>query len=200
MSARIYIEGGGDSKEGHSRCREGFRKLLVNSGFSESRRMPRLFACGGRGSAFDDFKTALSKRKPGDFVALLVDSEDPMRDAEKAWEHLAGRDDWEKPADADDDQVLLMTTCMETWIVADRATLRTHYGRNFRENDLPPLANLEGRGRQDVQACLERATRNCTNAYAKGKRSFVVLAALDPTALNSLPSFARMIRILNERL
>ena len=33
VSASIYLEGGGDSKELHIRCREGFRKLLENCGF-----------------------------------------------------------------------------------------------------------------------------------------------------------------------
>ncbi len=47
--------------------------------------------------AFDDFRTACANAKPGDYVALLVDSEDPVADIEKPWEHLKARDSWTKP-------------------------------------------------------------------------------------------------------
>lgn len=77
MSASIYIEGG-ESKEDQIRCREGFRKLLEKMGFA--RRMPRLTACGGRNSAFDDFKTAFARAAASHSVAMLIDSEDPLAD------------------------------------------------------------------------------------------------------------------------
>lgn len=198
MKAHLYIEGG-ESKEDQIRCREGFRKLLEKSGFAG--RMPRLSACGGRGAAFDDFKTAHASKKAEDFIAMLVDSEDPVVDIEKTWDHLDGRDNWEKPANAQDDQVLLMTTCMETWIAADRHALRKHYGHKLKENSLPPLDNFENRSRHDLQDSLIKATRDCSNAYAKGKRSFVVLATLNPSELKKfLPSFSRTIRILDRKL
>lgn len=111
MTAHLYIEGGA-SKEDQIRCREGFRKLLEKAGFSG--RMPRLSACGGRESAFDDFKTAHASRKVGDYIAMLVDSEEPVENLEQTWAHLKSRDQWDKPAGAVDDQVLFMTTCMET--------------------------------------------------------------------------------------
>ena len=79
MSAHLYIEGG-ESKEDQIRCREGFRKLLEKAGLSG--RMPRLTACGGRGSAFDDFKTAHARLKIGNYIAMLIDSEDPVVDLE----------------------------------------------------------------------------------------------------------------------
>jgi hypothetical protein len=53
--SRIYVEGGGESKEMHARCREGFRTLLENSGFKG--RVPRIVACGGRDAAYDAFAT-----------------------------------------------------------------------------------------------------------------------------------------------
>lgn len=201
MSAHLYIEGsrtGADSKSDQIRCREGFRKLIERAGFSG--KMPGLSACGGRASTFDDFKTAHATRKKGDFVAMLVDSEDPMPDIEKTWEHLKTRDGWDKPSDAVDEQVLLMTTCMETWIAADRDAIKEYFDHKLQEKALPPLHNLESRDRKDVLAKLEHATRNCSNAYTKGRRSFEVLGKLNPDALNALPSFARMVRILKERL
>jgi hypothetical protein len=199
VSAHLYIEGG-ESKEDQIRCREGFCKLIGKLGFAAGKKMPRLSACGGRNSAFDDFKTAHGSSKQGDYIAMLIDSEDPVADGEKTWEHLKIRDDWDKPAGADDEQVLLMTTCMETWIVADRAALKEHYRHKLQENALPPLIDLEQRNRKEVHDKLTQATRDCSNAYAKGKRSFEVLGVLNPAALKSLPAFARMARVLKSKL
>jgi hypothetical protein len=97
VSAHLYVEGG-ESKEDQIRCREGFRKLFEKAGFSG--KMPRLSACGGRGSVFDDFKTAYALRKVGDYIAMLVDSEDPVGDLERTWDHLKHRDQCDKPVGA----------------------------------------------------------------------------------------------------
>ena len=200
MSAHLYIEGA-ESKEDQVRCREAFRNLIGKLGFAAGKRMPRLSACGGRNSAFDNFKTAHAQRQQGDYIAMLVDSEDPVADVDKTWDHLKSRDNWEKPAGAIDEQVLFMTTCMESWIVADRETLKKHYGHKLQETALPPTNNLESRGRSDVHDKLEHATRDCSNAYQKGKRSFHVVGDLNPAALERLlPSFARAKRILKAML
>jgi hypothetical protein len=199
VKAVIYLEGGGDSKELHARCREGFRKLLAKT--LPGSRMPKLVACGGRGDALARFQIALKNARHDDFIGLLLDSEAPLTDIDAAWTHLQVFDKWTKPRSATDKQVLFMTTCMETWIVADITTLRTYYAQGFQERALPPLQKLEERGREDIQSALERATRNCTNAYTKGKRSFAVLAELNPVVLAAhLPSFARMKAILQAEL
>jgi hypothetical protein len=201
VSGFIYIEGGGTaahSKQADIRCREGFRKLLETCGFQG--RMPRLVACGGRNAALNDFAVAHSSVKAG-FVALWIDSEEPLADLEAAWMHLTMHDNWKQPAGTVDDQVLFMTTCMETWIVADRAALREHFGKELQDSALPPLNNLESRHRHDVHDKLMHATRDCSNAYAKGLRSFEILGKLNPEILGQhLPSFVRVCRILNARL
>jgi len=198
VRAYIYIEGGGDSKGLHVRCRQGFRQLLERCGFSG--RMPRLVACGGRSAAYGDFKTAHESNK-AEYVAMLIDSEKPVSNPEETWDHLRNCDRWERPDGADDEQVLFMTTCMETWIVADRDTLRQHYGSSLQESALPSLISLEQGNRQDIQEGLKHATRNCSNAYQKGKRSFEILGKLEPETMEShLPAFQRAKRILNEKL
>ncbi len=200
MNAILYLEGGGDSKELHTRCREGFHRLLERCGFDKQRRMPRLVACGGRKAAFDDFKIAHDSHK-GQFIALWLDSEAVLTDLERTWAHLASHDGWPQPDGASDEQVLFMTTCMETWLVTDRDTLQEHYGSNLHESALPPLDDLENRAREDVQPSLAHATRDCSNAYQKGERSFRVLGLLNPATLEKhLPSFARARRILNVKL
>ncbi len=199
MSATIFLEGGGDSKELHIRCREGFRQLLEKCGFRG--RMPRLTACGGRSTAFYDFQTGHATKGDADYVAMLIDSEEPLKELDAAWQHLERRDGWETPPDATDEQVLFMTTCMETWIVADQKTLSDHYGSKLQKSALPALNNLESRYREEVQQKLTHATRNCSNAYTKGKRSFVVLGKLSPATLKQhLPSFRRVVRILEREL
>ena len=204
MNAHLYIEGGGNSKGEKSRCREAFKTLLQKQGFSG--RLPRLTACGGRGSAYDDFKTAHATAQSGHFVGLLIDSEDPAAIPadplqQQTWAHLRRRDGWERPPGATDQQVLLMTTCMETWIAADRATLRAHYGAGLNENQLPATTNLESRHRHEVQEQLERATAATSKPYRKGKRSFNLLAKLNPKALAPLlPSFDRAMAILTDKL
>lgn len=195
----IYVEGGGN-KRLNIGCRRAFRRLLERSGFRW--RMPRLVACGRRNKAYSDFKTAHEESAPSEmFIAMLVDSENPVVDIEKTWEHVIEQDNWDRPVSATDEQVLLMTTSMETWIVADVQTLRDHYGSTLRESTLPSLTNLEGRDRKDVFEALEVATRDCSSPYAKGRNSFIVLEKLNPDVLKRhLPSFNRVLRILESRL
>lgn len=195
MSSIIYVEGGGSSAVDRE-CRAGFKRLFEQCGFQG--RLPRVFPSGARNAAFEDFKNH-AESKDQEFIALLVDSEDPVTDIERPWDHLRRRDGWAKPADSEDEQVMLMTTCMETWIVADRDTLRERYSRGgLNENALPPLTNLETRSRQDVQTRLGRATGG---RYIKGVESFKVLGDLNPDTLDQhLRSFKRARRILNRQL
>ena len=204
VSACIYLEGGAkgpDSKHLTIACQQAFHKLLDRAGFTG--RMPKLVASGGRSSVYDRFRTA-HKAGTGDFVAMWIDSEEPIADIEQAWKHLSAVTTvpvWYQPDGANDDQVLFMTTCMETWIVADRKTLQTYYGVLLQESALPPLNQLEQRARHDVQEKLMIATRKCKNAYSKGKQSYLILAELDPDTLkNHLPSFVRVQKILDENL
>ncbi len=200
--AKIYVEGGGNSKELQSRCREGFKKLLEASGKFPNR-LPRIIACGSRNDAFSDFKAEMSTKKTL-YVALLVDSEDSVADTEKPWEHLKKRDDWDCPIGVSDDQVFLMTTCMETWIIADREGLQTFFERHrpcLQKAGLPAAESLETKPRHSIQDSLMTATKHCASPYAKTARSFEALANVDPKVLRLLlPSFARMERILDNKL
>lgn len=201
VAVTIYVEGGGSSKELRTRCREGFSKLFEKCGFKG--RMPAIVSCGSRSAAFKDFGTAWAARKNDTICLLLVDSEDPVQDVESPWKHLAERvdDQWKKPAKADDRHALLMTTCMETWIIADRTALREHYGEDLQESALPSLQELEALSREEIQECLVRATRDCRNRYQKGTRSFQILAKIDPRTLKEhLPSFVRCLQVLEEKL
>lgn len=201
-NAKLFVEGGGDSNELQARCREGFKRLLEKSGKFPGR-LPRIIACGSRQDAYDNFKTEHLAGKVS-YVALLVDSEDPVANNEKPWEHLKIRDNWDCPEKATDDQVFLMTTCMETWIIADQNGLKRFFERHkpcLLTAGLPSTVNLETKQPHPIQNALLTATRDCTNAYTKNKRSFEALANVDPAVLRSLlPAFVRMERILTEKL
>ncbi len=195
MSVQLFVEGGGDSTQLRNRCREGFRKLLENTGFR--RRMPRVRALGSREAAFDRFKTALGDPMNADDVLMLIDSEAPITDVERTWDHLRRRDRWRKPSDATDDQVLFMVTSMETWLAADHEALRKRFPRDFNGNRLPDPNRIEDRHSDDVLTALKRATND---RYSKGAISFELLGSLNPDTLQQLPSFRRARRILNEKL
>lgn len=204
MSAYIYLEGGAsgpNSKVLNIRCERAFHKLLDKMGFVG--RKPRLVACGGRNDVYRAFIRGL-RLMDTEYVGMWIDSEEPMSDHESAWRHLGGVTTvavWDRPEGAEDDQVLFMSTCMETWIVADRAALRDHYKEKLKENALPHTGNLENIQRRAVQQALELATGDCKNAYTKGKRSFDILEKLDPDILKRhLPSFVRVHRILSVKL
>lgn len=132
MSVAIFMEGGSvgpGSGAKNTECRKGLHQLLKKCGFAG--RLPVVYACGGRADAFREFKNELRGNKRFEFAILWVDSEDPVADVEKTWAQLRARpgDNWTRPKGATDDQVLLMTTCMETLIAADRKTLLRVAGR-----------------------------------------------------------------------
>lgn len=195
--ARIYLEGGGQSKDLQARCRKAFRKLFERAGFAG--RMPRLRACGGRDNAFENFRTAHANYSD-EYIALLADSEEPVSDVEQPWAHLRTRDRWERPSGATNDQALLMVTCMETWIACDHAAIDRRFGPRVRLGVLPPVAGLEQRDRKAVFEALRSATADCPAVFSKGAISFEVLATVSPDSLMALSGFARVRRILEARL
>lgn len=201
MTVKIYLEGGGGRKDPKNlkvECRKGFRLLLESMGYSG--RMPSLTASGSRDNTFSDFKTALNNRKYT-YIAMLIDSEDPVADSERTWNHLRKRDKWNKPDNCDDETVLFMTTCMETWIALDRQTLKEVYGHDLQESALPSPVTIECKERHEVQSALMLATRNTTRPYSKGEVSFDLVGKLNPGVLEEhLVAFRRMKRILDEKL
>ena len=201
VKAEIYAEGGGPpSSETNSRCREGFTRLLQNCGLDNTKF--QVTACGGGGDARNDFIDAHEEAAGAYYVALLIDSETPLTNIDETWGHLEIRGgQWQRPPNTQDDQVLFMTTCTETWIVADRAALREQFGPNIRTGDLPELDNLEQLSPGNLEKRLKAATQLCPAPYNKGRNSFEVLGKLNPDVLEQyLLSFRRARRILSDKL
>ena len=65
MNVIVYVEGGGSVRATKKRCRQGFSALFRKAGLSG--RMPRIFAAGGRGDVWHDFRTALTGAGENDF-------------------------------------------------------------------------------------------------------------------------------------
>jgi hypothetical protein len=202
---KLYVEGGGDAAALRTACREGFSSFLAKAGLKGH--LPRIIACGGREDAFDSFCTAL---KNGEEALLLVDSEAPVSSVSQPgdageqedrkkwlpWLHLRQRkgDEWKKPEGAEDLQCHLMTQCMESWLLADRDTLKFFFGPGFKENQLPATANpVESVAKEQIYKSLAAATHACkTKAkYGKGEHSFKLLASIDPAKVVDASPWAR---------
>nr|WP_256368979.1 DUF4276 family protein [Aquisphaera insulae] len=107
------------------------------------------------------------------------------RNAEDRRDHLFKRDRWDLKG-IDVENIHLMVTCMETWIVADPAALSEFYKQGFRPGKLPQRQNLEEEPKQDLYAKLAEATKDTIKkAYteknnSKIKHASKLLAMIDP--------------------
>ena len=186
----IYMEGGGDSRDGRAALRVGMDALLKPlKDLAQRERMRwRLVACGGRDAAFRAFRNA---NHDDTIAALLVDSEGPVSTTPVA--HLAGRDGWQLLS-VDGDAIHLMVQVMETWIVADAAALRRYYGRGFEPRRLPRSPVLEEVAKADLARALDRATAATSKgSYRKIRHASELLARIDPEVVKQrCPHFDRL--------
>ena len=202
MNHRLIIEGGSkgaNSKNAQIRSREGVTEFLTKAGLSG--RLPRIILSGPRSEALKHFCLEVKSNSDGGFIALLIDSEEPVVDSDQPWVHIQRFDQFSRPFKVSDEQLFLMVTCMETWLVADRDTLKDFFGEDFQPTALPSLTNLETKSRDAVQQSLGNATRQCKKQYRKGECSFELLGKANPAELEKhLPSVQRFVTILRTRL
>ena len=164
--------------------------------------MPRIVACGGRRQAYEDFCTALAQ---GRRAILLVDSEDPVM-VQSPWLHLRQRkgDEWPMPDGSTDDDCHLMVQCMESWLLADRETLRAYFGQGYNGRALPQPENpIESVSRESAYQALVDATKKCKSKspYTKGGHSFELLSRIDPRKVVSESPWAfRLVESLKKRM
>src|SRR5260370_19441243 len=155
---RVYIEGGGDSKDTKAFLRQGFsvflRELVL---VARQRRIRwRIVTCGSRHAALDAFRTAV-REFPGSFNVLLIDSEAAVQTT--PWLHLRQRSEWDGDG-LPDDHCHLMTQTMEAWFIADVETLSTFYGAGFNPNSIPRHSDVEQVAKAQLEPYLKAATRD----------------------------------------
>jgi hypothetical protein len=205
--AKLYVEGAGSSKEQKALLREAVSGLLDKAGL---KKRPRIVASGSRLEAYKDFVAAQKNwnRSQEEKPFLLVDSKDSVSgtdtsvDSPIAWDHLKKRveDKWDRPANAENHQAMLMATCMETWIISDPEEIAKAFGKDFKTDKLPPTI-LETRNRKDLERLLIEASSDCKGPYKKGDRSFEVFGVIRPEVIRKkLPHAERFFRILEEKL
>lgn len=195
MKATLYIEGGGEGKRNSFRFREAWRSFFEAAGLGG--RLPRVIRCGSRNETYRRFSTAVEDEDSERVPILLVDSEASVASGHSAWRHLKDRDGWTRPAGAGDDCAFLMVQFMETWLVADRAALRSYFGADFRPNAIPSWPRLEDVPKSDVMKALKSATAACPSPYAKGRVSFELLTRTDPSIVErECPNARRLLEHL----
>jgi len=198
VSARLYVEGGGDRREQQALLRQAFATLLDKAGFGRPR-APTIICAGSRNHAFREFCNALQAH--GNAALLLVDAEAAADQA--PWPHVHRRDGWTKPDGASDDQLHLMVQMMENWFLCDRRSLADYFGNGFGERHLPGTeTEVESLAKQQVAEGLRMATRGSRKGeYGKGAHSAELLARVDPERLRrAAPHFEKLLAALNVRL
>ena len=154
--------------------------------------MPRVVACGSRQRAYDQFCAAIDEAETGSFIVLLVDSEAAVAASDNPWKYLKKRDNWTQPSAATDDSAQLMVQCMEAWFVADRQSLSSYFGHDFKAAALPARDDVEAIAKRDLERTLKQATSSCSKgAYRKGRHSFELLECLDPSKVMESSPYAR---------
>lgn len=195
VKVTLYIEGGGVDRENALRFRKAWRSFFDAAGLGG--RLPKVVRCGSRNETYRQFAAAVRLRKRERVPILLVDSEASVASGHSVWRHLKDRDDWACPAGAGDDSAFLMVQFMETWLVADRAALRSYFGKDFRPNAIPSWPRLENVPKSDVMKALKSATAACPSPYAKGRVSFELLTRTDPSIVErECPNARRLLEHL----
>lgn len=182
----IYIEGGGDGKDGKAALRLGFDALLKSQKerARERRLSWRVVLCGGRNATFDAFRHAAMNAK-SETIVMLVDSEGQVQDPTPRGrvDHLRNQDAWDLRG-IHPDRVHLMTQCMEAWIIADTEALAGFYGHSFHAPSLPKRQVLDDEPKASIYSALENATRNTQKgSYGKIKHASEVLKLVRPSRI-----------------
>jgi Domain of unknown function (DUF4276) len=194
VAVHLYVEGGGDAKRLRTACRKGFTEFFKKAELAGS--LPRIIASGSRRSAYDDFCTALGQTNV--CALLLVDSEEAVADSDGPWEHLKKRpgDQWDRPKGASDGQCHLMVQIMESWFLADKATVADYFGNGFKKKALPNRDDVEAVPKADVLKSLRDATRRTAKGgYSKGKHSFEILALIRPNLVRQASHHAHRLLV-----
>ncbi|MCT7993469.1 DUF4276 family protein [Laspinema olomoucense] len=175
---RLYIEGGGNTKNTKALLRSGFSQFF--QGFIKKARDRKIrwniTVCGSRNDTYRDFTNALIDY-PDACNILLVDSEGPV--TQTPWQHLKSTDNWDSLG-VSDRQCHLMVQAMEAWFIADIEALSKFYGQKFQANSLRKSTNIEKIPKDTLEPSLKAATRHTQKGeYKKIEHGCKLLALID---------------------
>ena len=116
---------------------------------------------------------------------LLVDSEEPVANGHTVWDHLQTRHQhrFQRPTNATEHSAFMMVQAMETWFVADPPALQRFFGSSLDTSVFQSLPPLETILKGDALNTLQQATLRCGRHYSKGRRSYGLLAEIDPATV-----------------
>ena len=197
MRCRLYIEGGGRADpdprqmsrtamvdDNAEAFRRGWQSFFNKAGADGQ--MLEIIVGGGQQEAFALFNSQLSRyvgqEETEPKPLLLVDSEEPVAGGHTVWDHLQTRHQHRflRPTAADDHSAFIMVQAMETWFIADPRALRRFFDSSLDTSDFQNLPPLETILKGDALETLQKATLRCRRHYSKGRRSYGLLAEIDP--------------------
>lgn len=197
VTYRLYIEGGGRADpdpaemdraamvdDNAEAFRRGWQIFFNKAGIDGQ--MLEIAVGGGQQEAFALFNSQLNRYVEHEETEpkplLLVDSEEPVAAGYTVWEHLQTRlqHRFQRPANADDQSAFMMVQAMETWFVADSPALQRFFDSSLDTSVLQNSSPLEAIPKEDALDMLRQATLRCRRHYSKGRRSYGILAEIDP--------------------
>lgn len=197
---RIYVEGGGESKDTKAFLREGMSKFLQGVREAARQRNVRwnIVVCGRRNAAVEGFAIAL-RQHANAFNILLVDSESAVQTG--PWEHLSGRGEWAGES-VGDEHCHLMAQVMEAWIIADIDALSCFYGDRFHAGPIPRNQNVEQISKEQIFIGLKAATRETQKGeYHKIRHGCLLLQRINPEVVRyAAPHCDRLFATLEANL
>lgn len=198
----VYMEGGGDSREGKAQLRQGMSESLnsLRDAARQKKLHWKVVACGSRNDTHNAFLNAWNT-SPSAFNILLVDSEESVADVNSPRAHLKQRDGWDL-AGINERSIHLMIQVMEAWIIADVDAIAKHYEQRFQKGAFPPNQNLEGVEKVRIYSALKQATAKTQKGeYHKTRHAAVLLARIDPANVRQrCPSCDRLFVTLEQSI
>ncbi len=208
MRCRLYIEGGGAADPDHGQMS---RTAMVDANAEAFRRAWQIFFSkagvdgqmleiavgGGQQEAFSLFNDQLSRylahEEAESKPLLLVDSEESVAAGHTVWDHLQTRlyHRFQRPTAADDNSAFMMVQAMETWFIADPPALQRFFDSSLDTNVFQNSSPLETILKEDALDMLRQATLRCRRHYSKGRRSYGILAEIDPEQVAAACPHAR---------
>lgn len=193
MKVKVYVEGGGDTVQGQARLRQAFGKFFEdyirrNGQFGNR---PSFDPSGSREQTVAAYKNGLRDR-PSERSMVLIDSEAPKEATADNWEFLRelansgnpARFQWtNRPSGAREDDLHFMVQSMETWLLADPAAIKTHYGPRYHTTHVANLSNrrIEELSPSQAVAAIKNGARDCPNRdYRKTVDGPAVLETAEP--------------------